>query len=156
MAKVAAGPGVIPVTIPGAPDTDMLAMAIMDQPLSTVRETYETGTFSDALPHDLAFVEVLAGRTSPTSFIVTAHDDALNRIAFASADISFSRSGAGVLSLFAAIVSGGFNPNVAPWNTITATAVVVGTNGCVIRVVGLAGITIRWGAWIGIEGAQAR
>lgn len=156
MAKVAAGPGVIPVTIPGTPDTDMLAMAIMDQPISAVRETYETGTFSDALPHDLALVEVLAGRTSPTSFIVTAHDDVGNRIAIASADISFSRSGTGILSIFPAFVFGGFNPNVAPWNTITATAVVIGANSCAIRVVGLAGVTIRWGAWIGIQGAQAR
>jgi hypothetical protein len=150
MGKITTGPYTVPVG-----KNDMLSLP-RSQPQSTVSSVYQTEVFSDALPHDLADMEVLDARTSPTSFFVTAHDDVGNRIAFASASISFSRSGSGVLSIFPAIVSGGFNPNVVPWNGITATAVVVGTNHCAVRVVGLAGIAIRWTAWIGVSGAQAR
>lgn len=150
MGKITTGP----FTVPVGPN-DMLSLP-RSQPHSMLAQVCETEVFSDALPHDIADIEVLDLRTSPTMFFVTAHDDAGNQIAFASANISFSRAAGGALSLFSSFGSGGFNPNVAPWNTITASAVVVGTNHCAVRVQGLLGTSIRWSAWIGIPGAQAR
>ena len=153
MGKIVTGPYTVPVG-----QTDMLSLP-RSQPQSTLSSVYETQVFQDALPHDICDIQVLDIRTSPTMFFVTAHDDVGNRIAFASADISFSRASGGVLSLFAAVVSGGFNPNYGPWNGITATAIVVGTDHCVIRVQApllLAGVAIRWSGWIGVAGAQAR
>jgi hypothetical protein len=153
MGKIVTGPYTVPVG-----QTDMLSLP-RSQPQSTLSSVYETQVFQDALPHDICDIQVLDLRTSPTMFFVTAHDDTNNRIAFASADISFSRAAGGALSLFAINGSGGFNPNIAPWFNITATAVVIGTEHCAIRVQApllLAGVAIRWSGWIGIPGAQAR
>lgn len=156
MGKFVSGPGTIPVQIKGQPISDMIAMSFMEQPISTIFSVYETQTFSDVAIHDMADFEALEGRTSPISVALTAHDDVGGRSAVGFGPLSISRQGTGVLTLSSGLISGAYTPNVAPWNTITATANVVNNTHFVIQVGGLAGVTIRWAVWVGVMGAQGR
>lgn len=157
MGKFVSGPGTIPVQIQGQPISDMIAMSFMEQPISTIFSVYETQTFSDIAIHDMADFEVLAGRTSPVSVALTAHNDLNGWSAVGFGPLSVSRQGTGVATLLAGLISGAYNPPApAPWSTITATANIINNTHFVIQVGGLAGVTIRWAVWVGVMGAQGR
>lgn len=118
--------------------------------------TYETDTFSDAASHDMAIVEIQEGRSSMAKFTLTVHDDVNSRTAQSTTEIGLVRFGAGTLGLEGTLVVSSFDPNFGPWNTITASAVVVDASHVGVRVAGLLNVPIRWSIWMGIYGNQAR
>lgn len=121
--------------------------------------TVEVQTFSDALPHDLGVLAFQDSRTNSGLIFVTAHDDVAGRRALTEALFSVSRFGSGPVAVTAIPVpqvGSGYYPDAAPWNTITATVVDPSPGSIGVRVVGIAGVPIRWKVSTMTFGTQSR
>jgi hypothetical protein len=122
--------------------------------------TLEFETFDDALPHQLASVEIFPARSAIVVIAVTAHDEAGQRSAGTVQPAIFTRFGTG-----AVLVNGSplpqpfglsYNGYPPPWTSLTSTIVTPSPGIIAVEIVGLPGVPIKWRATMLTFGTQVQ
>lgn len=123
-------------------------------------QAMEAAVLTGVAAQDLCTVAIFEDRVTQLEVWVEAYDPLVvdgGPYASAMGIITARRLGAGAIILLGSPLMLSFNPNVAPWNTLTADLVVAAsTTDVVVRTTGVAALAVRWKASIKVVGAQVQ